>query len=508
MNGHGLRIGDRAAVHARGGPPLVHVGAPAGLALAVVVGLAAAAASTKVPTELVLGATTAFVWLCVVKVRPGVALGLWMLAAVNGLPFVNVDRYRTPGVFRAEDLILMLLIMAALYRAASGVRIGRGTRMFRFVVAVYAVLWALTLARTSLLEGIPLVKATSFGRDFLFFPFTAWAAQYLLAGARKARMEAMTVAAMGAVVYAAAQLLYQMSGLDLGFILHPYMEASSAGLARPYQWTATLVWLLVVPSLALGLRLGHPGRRAWLGVAALLGVAAAFGQTRASYVGLLTALCVWIVIVGRLGWFGRRLGRVYVLVGVAAAAIVMAVSFSPTLQHAAGVVTERAFTLGDVVSAADGRVPSNWAYRRGLAHEMLRVLSRDWPWGMGFLHPSAHPIPSLPMGSIRNNDLGMMQVLMTMGALGATCLIAMVAAILVPAVRWLWSKRTLVQGDLAASHDIELASGLAAALAGAAASSLTLGMFIDAPAATVTGALAAVLMVTVGSPDVRQVGVG
>jgi hypothetical protein len=53
---------------------------------------------------------------------------------------------------------------------------------------------------------------------------------------------------------------------------------------------------------------------------------------------------------------------------------------------------------------------------------MLHLLGQDWPIGLGFIHPSAHPYPNLPGGSIRNSDLGVLNVLMTMGAVGAILL--------------------------------------------------------------------------------------
>jgi hypothetical protein len=50
---------------------------------------------------------------------------------------------------------------------------------------------------------------------------------------------------------------------------------------------------------------------------------------------------------------------------------------------------------------------------------MLHVLGNDWPVGLGFQHPSAHPYPTLPSGSIRDPDLGVLNAVMLMGVVGA-----------------------------------------------------------------------------------------
>jgi hypothetical protein len=50
---------------------------------------------------------------------------------------------------------------------------------------------------------------------------------------------------------------------------------------------------------------------------------------------------------------------------------------------------------------------------------MFAILDNRWPIGLGFLHPDVRPVPSLPDGSIRNGDVGVLNALMTMGAVGA-----------------------------------------------------------------------------------------
>ena len=60
--------------------------------------------------------------------------------------------------------------------------------------------------------------------------------------------------------------------------------------------------------------------------------------------------------------------------------------------------------------------------------------------GKGVLHPDAVPIRGLPNGSIRNSDLGMMQLLMTMGVTGVMVLLGLILSILWPSLQELWSR--------------------------------------------------------------------
>jgi hypothetical protein len=66
---------------------------------------------------------------------------------------------------------------------------------------------------------------------------------------------------------------------------------------------------------------------------------------------------------------------------------------------------------------------------------MLDVLGSGWIDGLGFLHPASHPVPELPVGSIRNGDTGVMNSLMTMGAVGTVLLYFAPLAILIAVIR-------------------------------------------------------------------------
>jgi hypothetical protein len=61
-------------------------------------------------------------------------------------------------------------------------------------------------------------------------------------------------------------------------------------------------------------------------------------------------------------------------------------------------------------------------YRYKVDLEMLDLLDGDWPIGLGFWHPDAKPVANLPDHSIRNGDVGALNSLMTMGAIGTVLL--------------------------------------------------------------------------------------
>jgi L-asparagine transporter-like permease len=55
---------------------------------------------------------------------------------------------------------------------------------------------------------------------------------------------------------------------------------------------------------------------------------------------------------------------------------------------------------------------------------MEHVIGDQWPIGLGFWHPQYRYVADLPDGSIRNADLGISNILMTMGVVGALLLYA------------------------------------------------------------------------------------
>ncbi len=459
----------------------------------LVVGLLAGTLAKQVDGSVLVGAAMAVAWLALVAARPGVGIGVWALAAVNGLPFLNMDRFRVPGAFRPEDMLLGLLLLAAALTLAGRPQQARISRPLLLATVSLGAVWIVTLAQSVLLANIPLLKAALFGRDFLFYPLTAVAALSLLGRRPRAWTEALLVVTAGAVVFAAGQLVYQLLGIQLSFIVHPYQESVSSGVVRPYQWTHALVWLLVLPSLSAAIGSVGRARWLWLGATGMVLSSVYFAQTRAVVFGLVVGGVCLLVLLARTRILTRRLGAIYALALVLTVAALAAVMLSPSVREAGGAVFERYSTLGRAAIGA-AEAPDTFSYRREIAGDMLRVLGNDWPWGLGFLHPEVHQVPSLPKGTIRNNDLGMMQALMTMGVIGVVCVIGVVLAVVWPPLMWLWRDGPGAGQPAASRAVVAIASGLVATLAAGLAVGLTLGIYIDAPSAMAAGALSGVLM--------------
>jgi hypothetical protein len=91
---------------------------------------------------------------------------------------------------------------------------------------------------------------------------------------------------------------------------------------------------------------------------------------------------------------------------------------SVALPSETAAVSERARSTIDDLRGSTGNV----GYRFELADEMVTLLDNRWPVGLGFWHPDVRPVSSLPGGSIRNGDTGVLNAVMTMGVVGAVLL--------------------------------------------------------------------------------------
>jgi hypothetical protein len=142
--------------------------------------------------------------------------------------------------------------------------------------------------------------------------------------------------------------------------------------------------------------------------------------TRAAYFGA----AVGFVLAGAIWWFRRgpirgiARKRLIAVPLIAALVLALGATVSSTERHVFSTVGTRALTGLSDVNSSSGTV----GYRVSLSRQMLQLLGQKWPIGLGFIHPAAHPYPNLPGGSIRNSDVGVLNVLMTMGAVGAILL--------------------------------------------------------------------------------------
>jgi hypothetical protein len=352
----------------------------------------------------------------------GALLGLALLVDLNGLPGVNVN----PGgmnIARLQDASAVVLLASLAYVVASG-KVTRRTPLQRCLYLCSGVLagwWLITWAKTGFLDGVPPTLAAKFARDFLYFALTLPLLCDVFVTYPRLRRQMLWTAGAGAFIYAVAQIAQSGGHVSLDFILHPESSAVVQGTTRIYSPMNTLVragFALSCGALILG-----PSRRfRRIGIVTVLvfGTAMLLQLTRAAYFGA----AVGFVIAGAIWWFRRGpirgIARQRLIVVPLFAAVVLALgaTVSSTERHAFSTVATRAVTGLSDVNSNSGTV----AYRVSASRQMLHLLGQDWPIGLGFIHPSAHPYPNLPGGSIRNSDLGVLNVLMTMGAVGAILL--------------------------------------------------------------------------------------
>ena len=208
------------------------------------------------------------------------------------------------------------------------------------------------------------------------------------------------------------------SGVSLDVVLHAEHYTVIEGTTRVYSPMNAAVRAAFALSCGALVLASHRRSRYAAAIAALVfGLAMLLQLTRAAYFGAL----VGFLLAGAIWWFRRsafrETARARLLLVPVLAAIVVAfgAAVSGAERHLISTVTTRALAGYSDVNSTGGTV----AVRVDTGKEMLRLLGVSWPIGLGFLHPAVKPFPTLPNGSIRNPDLGMLNPIMLMGVFGA-----------------------------------------------------------------------------------------
>jgi hypothetical protein len=108
-------------------------------------------------------------------------------------------------------------------------------------------------------------------------------------------------------------------------------------------------------------------------------------------------------------------------------------------QSAAQVFATRAGSGIEEIQARSG----TFGYRYNVQSEMLDVVGNRWPVGVGFWHPDDRFVSGLPEGSIRNGDVGVLNGITTIGAVGTTLLFLPVLG----TILFLWRRRPTGSGE-------------------------------------------------------------
>jgi hypothetical protein len=370
----------------------------------------------------------------------GVAAGLLVVAVLNGVPGVDLESFAEKGAFRASDLLvasLMLLLGVRLLRAADEVFADRTWRLLAWWSALFLLWWTWILASSVVDDGIPVMRAALFGRDFLYFGLLL----PLFVGALRRRREVfglLATIATASLVHAFGQLGIVLGIVEYDWLVHETLLSEYEGLPRIYAFMSDAVVATLAISAGLALMGRRRGLRA-LGVALALVTALStlFQFTRATYAGLafgfLVITGIWLARRQSSAQPIRRTALVAVGVVLAAGTFVVSNGARPALSSdsPASAVSERAVSSVQELTNRTGTV----GYRYDVSQRMLDRLGGAWLFGLGFWHPDAKPVGGLPQRSIRNGDVGVLNGLMTMGLVGTVLFYVPLVAALVAFIR-------------------------------------------------------------------------
>lgn len=429
--------------------------------------------------------------------RVGIAVGVLVLAAQDGLPFVDTGTHFVNGLAVTNYLVISLITILAVRAASSSLRPARGASALAMAGAGLAVWWVVTVARSG---GEPVGTAASFGRNFLIFALLV--ALFPL-GLRKRRdqIHALGTVCLGALLYTFGQIILTVTGARLSWLIHPVAIRAESGLPRVYadmSDAAVLLFCLAVGAALLGRKRRLRQFAALVGLVS--GAAVVLEQTRAIYlslpVALLCSLFAWQVLVpaARARISRRALGAVIgtaVLIGVLA-------SVAPSIVATYG--GQPISRLNTVFTELNGHSGS-LGYRFTVAHQLISLLHgsvANWITGLGFLDPQYHYFPSLPLGSIRNQDLGLVDGIMLIGLAGV--------GLVYFVVLWpLWRTASTARAWVARLPDHGwLVFGLTTWLLQVVLASYTLGTLWQQPGQVLVSMVVAVLLLSLASVTERR----
>jgi hypothetical protein len=352
----------------------------------------------------------------------GVMISVALLVSLNGVPGVNVN----PGsnsISHYQDVAGLALLLGCGYVVfISGNVTSRSSlqRMLYVASSLLAAWWILTLARTVFFHGIPAMLAARFARDFMYFALLLPLLSDVFVTFPRLRRQVLVTLGIAAAIFAVAQIAHSRGHVSFEFILHTKGQFTTTvdGTTRIFSSMNDLV--RVAFALSCGAVVLAPTRRLRYRAAVpmlLFGTSMLLQLTRAAYVGA----ALGFLLAGAIWWFRRgpirgAARRRLILVPVLIVLVFsLGAAVSKGERHVLSTVGTRALAGFSDANSANGTV----ATRVNVGREMLRLLGPSWPIGLGFIHPAAHPYPTLPQGPIRDSDLGVLNALMLMGAVGA-----------------------------------------------------------------------------------------
>ena len=165
----------------------------------------------------------------------GILIGLLLLATMNGLPFLNTAG-SAPGKFSFQDVAAILLALAAAYWLLTGhpspyaSPLGRQLSTAGWLLLAW---WVVSVSASAAFQGVPVLKAAIFGRDFGLFAVLLILLPHVPLTTRDLRNLGAVLAA-GAFVYALGQIIATTGLADPGSLIHYSSTFEQSGLIRLY----------------------------------------------------------------------------------------------------------------------------------------------------------------------------------------------------------------------------------------------------------------------------------
>jgi len=367
----------------------------------------------------------------VAAVSRGALVGFTVLGVLNGIPGLDLEAFAVSGAFRPSDLLIAFLIGALVFwhlTTTSDVAVDRrwqaAIRAWSFVFVGW---WLLTFVRSTLFSDIPPLQAALFGRDFLYFGLLV----VLLPVAFRRRSDLVVLVAMlgvGATIFALAQtatsLFPQVSAVfDPTLLINETFTNEFEGVTRVYSFMGDVVLLGAVVAGGVAIVARSRYWRRWSSVLfVILTIGALTQLSRAAYVVLVAGLL--LVVAGALfratepTAVARRVLPALILVVLLFPVLSLVHPTKTESVSAAQVFATRAESGIEEIQARSG----TFGYRYDVQSRMLDVVGNRWPIGLGFWHPDSRYVVGLPVGSIRNTDVGVLNGITTIGAIGTILL--------------------------------------------------------------------------------------
>jgi hypothetical protein len=385
-------------------------------------------------TKLMLELIAAGAFCALAASQRGACLGLLVLAAMNGLPFIDNSKSVAHHI-ALQDLACLALIATAFAwtlttdRGKAPTPLGRalswcGLALFGWCVLMVGRTWA---------DGqAPLLGAIRFGRDFLYFGALLMVLPRLRLSERDVKV-LITVLGVGVCLFAVGQIV-TVEGLgNPTWLVHAGATASTLGVTRIFAEMTDLVSAGVAFAIAaVALTRGRVQARV-IPIALLLVASMILQLTRARWIATIAGVIVvslWLALRAdsRIAVTLRR--RLTVFVGVLTAAVVLVVLVAPGVISA-GPVVQRVLSI----FTSTGKGTSTLAVRQLIANQMTSLLRGHWLTGLGLIPPSSHFYPQFPSGSIRDPDVGVLNAVMTIGIIGAALIYVPLIVTLVHSLR-------------------------------------------------------------------------